>query len=491
MEKGFDNEAYVAVQAERIRERIGEFGGRLYLEFGGKLIDDYHASRVLPGFAPDAKLSVLQSMGDQIEVVVAVNARDIEKSKVRGDLGITYDEDALRLVSFFESQGVPVAGVVLTRYAHQQAADAFRRRLADRGIPCALHYTIDGYPHDVDHIVSEEGFGRNEYLECTKPLVVVTAPGPGSGKLATCLSQLYHEHQRGNDAGYAKYETFPVWNLPLSHPVNLAYEAATADLGDSNNIDPFHLEAYGETCVNYNRDVEVFPVVRAMMEKIMGESPYASPTDMGVNMVGSAIVDDGACREAALREIVRRYFAAACEVKGTGAGQEAEARIRLLMKQAGVDADLLPSRRAALEKAEATGAPAGAMELSDGTVVTGRTSDLLGPASATLINALKHVTGVDPDVQVIDDAALAPICHLKTDFLHSRNPRLHSDETLIALSLSSADDELAKRVLEGLPLLKGADAHFSVMLPETDGEVYRRLGISVSCEPVSGRETLA
>ena len=483
METGFDNDAYVRLQAERIRDRIGQFGGRLYLEFGGKLIDDYHASRVLPGFEPDAKLQMLTTLRDQLEVVIAINAQDIEKSKVRGDLGITYDEDALRLADFFRSQQVPVAGVVLTRYAGQPAADAFRRRLATLGIPCALHLTIEGYPHDIDRIVSDEGFGKNEYLPCSKPLVVVTAPGPGSGKLATCLSQLYHEHRRGVSAGYAKYETFPVWDLPLTHPVNVAYEAATADLGDSNIIDPFHLEAYGKTCTNYNRDVEVFPVVRALMERIAGESPYMRPTDMGVNMVGSAITDDGACREASCREIVRRYFQAACHVKRTGDGQDAQARLELLMKQAGVDADLLPARSAALLKAETTGAPAGALELPDGTVVTGRTSDLLGAASSTLLNACKAVTGVDPDTPVIAEDALEPICRLKTRFLHGHNPRLHSDETLIALSQSSATDEVAAAVLEGLASLKGCDAFFSVILSEADESVYRKLGINVCCEP--------
>lgn len=479
----FDNARYVALQAERIRDRIGQFGGKLYLEFGGKLADDHHASRVLPGFAPDAKLSMLLTLRDMAEVIICVCAKDIEKNKVRGDLGIPYEEDVLRLADFFESRGLPVAGVALTRFAGQPKAEAFRRRLETLGIPCKLHYPIEGYPNAVDRIVSPDGFGRNEFIETDRPLVVVTAPGPGSGKLATCLSQLYHEHERGVEAGYAKYETFPVWNLPLAHPVNIAYEAATADLGDYNCIDPFQLAATGETAVNYNRDVESFPVVQALMERIQSESPYASPTQMGVNMVGFGIVDDEACQEAAKREIVRRYFAAACHVKRTGEGQNQVGRLETLMRQAGVTPDYLPAREVALAKAAATGAPAGALALPDGSIVTGRTSELLGAASSTLVNACKAVTGQDPDLPVLDQDALEPICELKTDYLQSKNPRLHSDETLIALSYSSATNPMAERVIQGLPRLRGCDAFFSVILSPTDEEVYRRLGINVSCEP--------
>ncbi|NMM99590.1 aTP-dependent Zn protease [Bifidobacterium sp. DSM 109958] len=490
MRQGFDNEKYIELQAARIRERIAQFGGKLYLEFGGKLFDDHHASRVLPGFEPDAKFRMLSSLADDVEIVIAVNANHIEQAKVRGDLGITYDEDVLRLIDVFRSHGFLVGAVVLTQYAGQPAADAYRRRLAQLGVTCRLHYPIPGYPHDIARIVSDDGYGRNEYVETTRPLVVVTAPGPGSGKLATCLSQLYHEHQRGVKAGYAKYETFPVWNLPLNHPVNIAYEAATADLDDANIIDPFHLEAHGETTVNYNRDVEAFPVLRAMMERIMGESPYASPTDMGVNMAGYAITDDEACREAARMEIVRRYFTAAVAFRRTGAGLDQLDRLRSIMQKAGVDENLSPARKATLDKEQATGAPAGAMVLADGRVVTGKTGDLLGAASALLMNALKAVAGVDDALTVIHDDAIEPICRLKTEHLKSANPRLHSDETLIALSITSAVDPVARRVIDGLDALKGCDAFFSVIISAADEALYRRLGINVCCEPKYERASL-
>ena len=483
MRQGFDNEKYISLQAEHIKERIAQFGGKLYLEFGGKLFDDYHASRVLPGFAPDSKFRMLESLIDDVEIVIAINANDIEKNKVRGDLGITYDEDVLRLADIFRSRGFFVGSVVLTQYANQPAADAFRRRLGDLGITCYLHYPIEGYPHDIDTIVSDEGYGKNDYIATQRPLVVVTAPGPGSGKLATCLSQLYHEHERGITAGYAKFETFPVWNLPLNHPVNIAYEAATVDLDDSNIIDPFHLEAYGETTVNYNRDVEAFPVVRALMEKIAGESPYRSPTDMGVNMVGFAICDDDACREAACMEIVRRYFTEAVSVKRTGIGQDRVAKLKGIMKKASVDKDLSPARSAALLKEQTTGAPAGAIVLPGGRVVTGKTSERLGCASSLLMNALKAVTGVDLELEVISDDAIEPISRLKTSQLGSRNPRLHPDETLIALSITSATSETAARVLAGLPELRGCDAFFSVIISATDEALLKRLGLNVCCEP--------
>ena len=483
MHKGFSNEKYIELQAARIKERIAQFGGKLYLEFGGKLFDDYHASRVLPGFEPDSKFRMLKSLADDIEVIIAINANDIEKNKARGDLGITYDEDVLRLADIYRTNGLAVAAVVLTQYSGQPAADLFRRRLADLGITCKLHYPIEGYPHDIDLIVSEDGYGKNEFVETTRPLVVVTAPGPGSGKLATCLSQLYHEHRRGVDAGYAKFETFPVWNLPLKHPVNIAYEAATVDLDDSNIIDPFHLEAYGKTTVNYNRDVEAFPVVRALMEKIAGESPYQSPTDMGVNMVGFAITDDDACAEAARMEIVRRYFTAAVNVKRTGAGQDHVDKLKLIMKKAGVTKDFSPARSAALLKEETTGSPVGAMVLPDGSVVTGKTSDRLGAASSLLMNALKSVTGVGMELEVISNEAIEPISRLKTQQLGSRNPRLHPDETLIALSITSATSEVAARVLAGLPKLRGCDAFFSVIISSTDEALLKKLGINVCCEP--------
>lgn len=483
MRIGFDNDKYIALQAEHIRTRISQFGGKLYLEFGGKLFDDFHASRVLPGFEPDSKIRMLKQLIDDVEIIVAINANDIEKSKVRGDLGITYDEDVLRLLDIFRSMGFATAGVVITRYENQPSAVAFRHRLGSLGIKSYLHYPIAGYPSDTARIVSDEGYGQNEFVETTKPLVVVTGPGPGSGKMATCLSQLYHEHERGVEAGYAKYETFPIWNLPLKHPVNVAYEAATVDLNDANTIDPFHLEAYGKTTVNYNRDVEIFPVLKAMMERILGESPYQSPTDMGVNMAGFAIVDDEAVQEAAKMEIVRRYFQAAVDARRTGSGSEYATRLELLMKQVGIDVDYSPARAAALAKAETTGTPAGAMVLPDGSVVTGKTSDLLGAASSLLMNALKGVAGVDEDIYVISDEVIEPICRLKTSTLHSKNPRLHSDETLLALSVSSATDPLAKMLIDHAGDLRGCDAFFSVIISPTDEKLYRTLGINVCCEP--------
>ena len=483
MRTGFDNDRYIELQAARIQERIDQFGGKLYLEFGGKLFDDYHASRVLPGFEPDVKFRMLESLSSEVEVIIAINANHIERNKARGDLGITYDEDVLRLVDLFRAKGFAVAAVVLTQYAGQGAADVFRRRLDTLGIPCKLHYPIEGYPHDVDLIVSEDGYGRNEFVETTRPLVVVTAPGPGSGKLATCLSQIYHEHRRGTKAGYAKFETFPVWNLQLNHPVNVAYEAATADLDDANIIDPFHLEAHGETTVNYNRDVEAYPVVHALMERILGESPYQSPTDMGVNMVGFAISSDEACREASKMEIVRRYFQAAVQVRRTGVGNELVDRLKLIMKKAGVDKNFSPARSAALTKGQVTGAPVGAMVMPDGSVVTGKTSERLGAASSLIMNALKEVAGVGMELEVISDEAIEPISRLKTHYLGSQNPRLHPDETLMALSITSATSPVAARVLTGLEELRGCDAFFSVIISATDEELLKKLGINVCCEP--------
>ncbi|AEB06864.1 Domain of unknown function DUF1846 [Coriobacterium glomerans PW2] len=483
MRQGFDNERYIELQAERIRRRIKELGGKLYLEFGGKLFDDYHAARVLPGFEPDSKLRMLESMTDEVEILIAINANDIENGKVRSDLGITYDEDALRLMDAFRQRRFHVGGVVITRFANQPAAEAFRNRLIGLGVSVSLHYPIAGYPYDIDAIASDRGFGANDFIETTRPLVVVTAPGPGSGKMATCLSQLYHELRRNTRCGYAKFETFPVWNLPLTHPVNIAYEAATADLDDANIIDPFHLDAYGDTTVNYNRDVEIFPVLRALLARILGESPYRSPTDMGVNMVGFAIADDTEVRSAARMEIVRRYFRAAEAVKRTGLGADEISKLKMLMERAGVDVDLFGGRRAALERERETGAPAGAMVLPCGSVVTGKTSERLGAASSLLMNALKRVSGVDDDRNVIDDAAINPICELKVDHLASANHRLHSDETLIALSITSATSQEAARVIKGLELLRGCDAFFSVIISRTDEELYRRLGINVCCEP--------
>ena len=482
MRIGFDSQKYVELQAAHIRERIGSFGGKLYLEFGGKLFDDMHASRVLPGFAPDEKIRMLQSFKDDVEIIVAVNANDIESGKVRGDLGITDDEDVLRLIDIFQGMGFLVSAVVVTRYAGQPAADVFRARLDAMGMRSYRHYPIAGYPVDVDYVVSDEGFGKNDYIETTRPLVVMTAPGPGSGKMATCLSQIYLDAKHGIKAGYAKYETFPVWTLPLKHPVNLAYEAATADLDDANIIDPFHLEAYGKVAVNYNRDVETFPVLKAMMERILGASPYQSPTDMGVNMAGLAICDDEAVCDAARMEIVRRYFNACVNAKRTGCGANQVSKLKMLMKQAGVTPDLSPIRAAALTKEEATGKPAGALMLPNGEVISGRTSTRLGAASSLLLNALKYLAGIPEETYIISNEAIDPICHLKTELLHSKNPRLHPDEMLIALSLSSATEPLAARAIEAAEQLRGCDAFFSVIISSADEKLYRTLGINVSCE---------
>ena len=483
MRVGFDIDKYISLQAANIRKRIDQFGGKLYLEFGGKLFDDYHASRVLPGFEPDTKIQMLKKLVNDVEIIIVISANDIEKSKVRGDLGITYDDDVFRLMDIFRSFGFYVNGVVLTQYGNQPDADAFRKRLKDLGINCYLHYPIAGYPYDINTIVSESGYGRNDYIPTTRPLVVVTAPGPGSGKAATCFSQLYHDHVRGIKAGYAKFETFPIWNLPLKHPVNIAYEAATVDLDDLNAIDPFHLEAYGETTVNYNRDIEIFPVLKAILEKIYGESPYKSPTDMGVNMAGLAISDDAAVCAASRLEIVRRYFTTAVSVKRTGSGEDQLARLELLMNSAGVTLNESPARSAALLREETTGAPAGAMVLPDGTVITGKTSSLMGAASSLLMNALKFVAGVDQELEVITDDAIIPICRMKTELLHSSNPRLHSDETLLALSISSATDKNAACLLDHVQDLRGCDAFFTVILSNTDEKLYRTLGINVCCEP--------
>ena len=480
---GYDNDKYLRTQSAHIRQRLDSFGGKLYLEFGGKLYDDYHASRVLPGFQPDSKLRMLLQLKDQVEMVIAINAADIEKNKIRGDLGITYDRDVIRLINIFREQGLYVSSVVLTRYDNQSAARAFESRLESMGLKVYHHYAIPGYPSDTARIVSDEGFGKNEYIETTRELVVVTAPGPGSGKLATCLSQLYHEHKRGVQAGYAKFETFPVWNLPLNHPVNLAYEAATADLSDVKMIDPFHLDAYGATTVNYNRDVEAFPVLVAMFEKILGYCPYKSPTDMGVNMVGNCIIDDEAVREASCQEIVRRYYAALCDQKQGKTGDEVVMKLELLLKKAGVTPEIRRVVAPALARAQETGAPAAAMELPDGRIVTGKTSDLLGASSALLLNALKVLGGMPDDLHLISPLALDPIQHLKVDHLCNRNPRLHTDETLIALSISAATNPTAELAMEQLSKLRGCDVHSSVILSTVDVNIFKRLGINLTCEP--------
>ena len=479
MKIGFDNEKYLALQAEHIRQRMSQFGGKLYLEFGGKLFDDYHASRVLPGFQPDSKIRMLATMKDD----VAICAGDIEKSKIRGDLGISYDEDVLRLMDVFRGLGFYVGSVVITQYAGQPAADAFIKRLTALGVKSYRHYPIAGYPSDVAHIVSDDGLGKNDYIETSRSIVVVTAPGPGSGKMATCLSQLYHENKRGIRAGYAKYETFPIWNLPLKHPVNLAYEAATADLNDVNMIDPFHLEAYGKTTVNYNRDVEIFPVLNAMFEKIQGTSPYKSPTDMGVNMAGFAIVDDEVCCQASRMEILRRYYAGMVDKVRGKCDENVVRKLEIVMQQADVTPDICPAVAASLKKAQETGTPAGAMVLPDGRVVTGKNSPLLGPSAALLLNAIKALAGIDKDLDLLPASIIAPISDMKISHLGHHNPRLHSDEVLIALSISAVTNPLAERVLKKLDDLRGCDAHFSVILSEEDAKLYKRLGIHVSCEP--------
>ena len=480
---GYDNDKYLQLQSQHIRERLASFGGKLYLEFGGKLYDDYHASRVLPGFEPDSKLQMLLQLKDQVEMVIAINAADIEKNKVRGDLGITYDSDVIRLIGVFRGLGLYVSSVVLTRFNEQATAKAFQARLEGMGVKVYHHYAIEGYPSNIAHIVSDDGYGRNDFIETTRELVVVTAPGPGSGKLATCLSQLYHEHKRGARAGYAKFETFPIWNLPLNHPVNLAYEAATADLNDVNMIDPFHLDAYGVTTVNYNRDVEAFPVLVTIFEKILGHCPYKSPTDMGVNMVGNCITNDEVVREASRQEIVRRYYNALCDHKQGKGSEETIRKLELLMKKAAVDPSSRRVVAAALEKAEATGMPAAAMELPDGRIVTGKTSKLLGASSALLLNALKILADMPDELHLISPLAIDPIQHLKVDHLGNRNPRLHTDETLIALSISAATNADAERAMEQLSKLRGCDVHSSVILSAVDEKIFKRLGVNLTCEP--------
>lgn len=484
VKQGFDNDKYLSMQSEHINERIAKFGGKLYLEFGGKLFDDYHASRVLPGFEPDSKVRLLLKMRDVAEIVIVISAADIEKNKVRSDLGITYDLDVLRLMDAFRDIGLYVGSVVISQYSGQPAADVFKKRLINLGIKVYMHYPISGYPSNIPLIVSDDGYGKNDYIETSRPLVIITAPGPGSGKMATCLSQLYHEHKRGVNAGYAKFETFPIWNLPLKHPVNLAYEAATADLNDINMIDPFHLEAYGKTTVNYNRDVEIFPVLSAIFERIWGKCPYASPTDMGVNMAGNCIIDDDACKKASKNEIVRRYYDIACDSRKGSATNESVFKAELIMKQAGVTSDERPCINAAIKKAEETDAPAASIELPDGSVITGKTSSLLGASSAVLLNALKKLANINDNIHLISPIIIEPIQRLKTEELGNTNPRLHTDEILLALSISAATNPVAELALKKLSNLKGCEAHSSVMLSQVDISVFKKLGINLTCEPV-------
>ena len=482
MKIGFDNDKYLTMQSEHIRKRIDQFDNKLYLEFGGKLFDDYHASRVLPGFAPDSNLKLLMQLSDQDEIVIVISAGDIEKNKVRGDLGITYDSDVLRLIESFREQGLFVGSVVITQYTGQSSANLFKTRLEKLGIRVYIHYVIEGYPSNIPLIVSDEGYGKNDYIETSRPLVIITAPGPGSGKMATCLSQLYHEHKRGVRAGYAKFETFPIWNIPLKHPVNLAYEAATADLNDVNMIDPFHLEAYGITTVNYNRDVEIFPVLSAIFEKIYGENPYKSPTDMGVNMAGNCICDDEACRDASNQEIIRRYYQALNGLAEGTSTEEEVFKIELLMKQAHITVNDRTVVDAALKRAEETGAPAAALELPDGSIITGKTSNLLGASAALLLNALKKLAGIEDEVHIISPSAIEPIQKLKTSYLGSKNPRLHTDEVLIALSISAATNETAQLALDQIPKLRGCQVHTSVMLSEVDVKQFKKLSIQLTSE---------
>ena len=480
---GFDNDLYLKTQSEHIRRRIDQFGGKLYLEFGGKLFDDFHASRVLPGFKPDSKVKMLYQLRDEAEIVIVINSSDIEKNKVRGDLGITYDLDVLRLIDAFRGFGLYVGSVVITRYGGQPSAEAFPKRLELLGLKVYRHYSIAGYPYDITAIVSDAGYGKNEYIETERRLVVVTAPGPGSGKLATCLSQLYHENARGIKAGYAKFETFPIWNLPLKHPVNVAYEAATADLSDVNMIDPFHLEAYGETTVNYNRDVDAFPVLSAIFEKIYGEAPYKSPTDMGVNMAGNCIIDDEVCREASKLEIIRRYYAAMCNHrKGLSDGGDV-CKIECLMNATGISAENRPVIAAATAKAAETNQPAAALELPDGSIVTGKTSSLLGATSAMLLNALKALGNIDDRIHLISPSVIEPVQDLKVNHLGNHNPRLHTDEVLVALSICAATNPTAELAMRQLEKLKGCEAHSSVILSQTDDNVLKKLGINITCEP--------
>ncbi len=487
MKTGFDNEKYIKLQSQHIMERIQKFGDKLYLEFGGKLFDDYHASRVLPGFAPDSKLRMLMQLSDQAEIVIVISANHIEKNKVRGDLGITYDMDVLRLKDAFEARGLYFGSVVITHYEGQHSAVSFKNKLEKMGIRVYLHYPIPGYPSNIPLIVSDDGYGKNDYIETTRPLVVITAPGPGSGKMATCLSQLYHDHKRGVKAGYAKYETFPIWNVPLKHPINLAYEAATADLDDINMIDPFHMEAYGETTVNYNRDIEIFPVLNAIFEEIYGENPYKSPTDMGVNMAGNCIIDDEACRQASNMEILRRYYTSLNRLARDECQENEVLKIELIMKQAKITTADRKVTVAANQRAEALGVPCAAIELPDGTLITGKTSDLLGASAAVLLNALKALAGIAHEVKLIAPEVIAPIQKLKTNYLGSQNPRLHTDEALIALSMCTSKDENAQRAMDMLPVLKDCQVHTSVMLSSVDIQVFKKLGMMLTSEPVRER----
>ena len=480
---GFDNTKYLEMQSAKILERISQFGGKLYLEFGGKLFDDYHASRVLPGFEPDSKMKMLLQLKDKAEIVIAINALDIEKNKYRNDLGITYDIDVIRLIEIFRNKGFYVGSVVITRYAQQQSAKNFTKRLELLGIKVYHHYDIEGYPSEVEKIVSDNGYGKNEYIVTTRPLVVVTAPGPGSGKMATCLSQLYHENKRGIKSGYAKYETFPIWNLPLNHPVNVAYEAATADLDDINMIDPFHLEAYGTMSVNYNRDVEIFPVLSEMLTKIMGEPMYKSPTDMGVNMAGYCIIDDEYVKDVSKQEIIRRYYHALLEHRKGVCSKEVVSKIEILMQKMHITINDRAVVKPALEKATITGRPACAIQLSDGKIITGKTGNLLGASASALLNALKYLANIDDNIDLISSAVIEPIQKLKVNYMGSANPNLHTDEILLSLAVSAVTNPIAQLALKHVSKLKGAQLHSTVILSHIDEKTFKKLGVDVTCEP--------
>src|SRR5574344_1631968 len=480
---GFDNDKYLSLQSDHIQERINQFGGKLYLEFGGKLFDDYHASRVLPGFKPDSKLQLLLKMKDKAEIVIVINSEAIEEAKIREDLGITYDQDVLRLLDASNEAGLYVGSVFLTQFKNQKGAKQFEKALQKQGIKTYHHYAIPNYPFDVDRIVSDEGLGKNDYIQTSRSLVVVTAPGPGSGKMATCISQLYHDNKRGIKSGYAKFETFPIWNLPLRHPINLAYEAATADLADVNMIDPYHLEAYGVSAVNYNRDIEIFPVLNRMFDKIFGSSPYKSPTDMGVNMAGYCIVDDAVCQQAARQEIIRRYLKAVVDRRNEKVDDAVVDKIDSLLKANDISLNERKCIAAAKEKALKSGAPAAAIELPDGTIITGKTSALLGATSAMILNALKYLAGISDDVLLLPKAIIEPVCNLKVNDLGGHNPRLHLDEILVTLSISAVTNPLAELALAQLPKLRGAQSHSSVILAEVDCSTLKKLGIDHTSEP--------
>ena len=487
---GFDNDKYIKLQSQKIQERISSFGGKLYLEFGGKLFDDYHASRVLPGFQPDSKIRMLLKMKDDAEVIIVVSATSIEQNKIRGDLGISYDMDTLRMIDAFNEIDLLVSGVVITQYTNQPSVDLFIKRLENLGVKVYRHYPIEGYPSNLQKIVSDNGYGKNEYVITSRPLVVITAPGPGSGKMATCLSQLYHDHKRGVKAGYAKFETFPIWNIPLKHPVNMAYEAATIDLHDVNMIDPFHLEATGTTAVNYNRDIEIYPVLKDIFEKIYGECPYKSPTDMGVNMAGYCITDDKAVCDASKAEIIRRYYDTLCRKRNGHADAEEVYKAELIMKQVGIDVKYRKVVSPALDKAELTGEPAAAIELPNGDIVTGKTSKLMGPSASALLNALKKLGNIDDDYLLLPLEVIEPIQRLKIDNLGNHNPRLHADEILIALAISATTCEVAAKAMQQLPKLRGAQAHITVIPSSVDSNVYRKLGLNLTCEPIYATKKL-